>query len=452
MVDRLFHRQRLTIIAIYAVGTLFLSLAAIYNRFPLVYPDSGSYLRAFIEWHNLDERPIFYSIFLSSLHWRLNLWPIVIGQSLLTVFTIERTVTHLAPRAGVIAKLILLSILALGTSLPWFTGQIMADFFAPIMVLATYLAVVERNQLTKLEYFALLGILWIAQASHYTHVTLTLGLLVFLTVCSVILGIPKFRNIVPAALTSALAIVAVMTVNLGARHEITFTPYGSIFIVARLIGYGTLQDYLTRHCSSEHYAICRYLDKVIQHTGDTNWLLWHNDSVLDKLGGAEGFKTEADRLARAVILDAPGKHLHLLVDAAVRQFFNFGTGRELPRLGAGMQIYRVVTTYFPSEADAYRHSRQYLGGLDLDLVNRIDMPVAYGSLIGLIVLLGLGTVKRDTEFVVFVSIILLALIGNGILCGGLSSGEARYQSRLIPLAPLAVGLGILRMRSRSPPL
>jgi hypothetical protein len=101
---KLNNARPFVIVVFYVAGTLFLSVAAIYNRFPLVYSDSGSYLRGFIEWHNLDERPIFYSIFVGFLHWRQSLWLIVVGQSLLTVFVIERTLTHFLPRAGFIAK------------------------------------------------------------------------------------------------------------------------------------------------------------------------------------------------------------------------------------------------------------------------------------------------------------------------------------------------------------
>jgi hypothetical protein len=133
-----------------------------------------------------------------------------------------------------------------------------------------------------------------------------------------------------------------------------------------------------------------------------------------------------------------------MLGATLRQFFNFPTGRELDHLGEGMQIYRMVTTYFPYESDAYRHSRQYLGELNVKLVNRIDVPVAYLSLLALIALLGLRIRKRDANFVIFSSVILLALLGNAILCGGLSSGEARYQSRLISLVPLAAAVGFLR--------
>ena len=114
---------------------MLLSLAAIYNGYPLVYWDSGSYLRALIEWHNLPDRPVFYSVLLGLLHWRWSLWPVVFGQSILTVFVIDRTLTGLVPRCSATVSLSVLAILTGATSLPWFTGQIMPYLFAPIVVL-----------------------------------------------------------------------------------------------------------------------------------------------------------------------------------------------------------------------------------------------------------------------------------------------------------------------------
>jgi hypothetical protein len=336
--------QYLATAGFYVIGTLLFSSAAIYNRFPLVYPDSGSYLQGLIEWHNLNERPIFYSIFVGFLHWRLSLWPIVVGQSILAVFVVERTLARLVPHAGFITKLAVLVMLTLTTSLPWFTGQIMADFFAPVMVLALYLAAVERNRLGKWEYYALLLMLCVAQASHYTHVGIALGLLICLAVAGIIFNTPSLRNLVPVALTSALAILLVMTVNFAARREISFSPYGSVFLLDRLIGYGTVQDYLNNHCRAEHYDICHYLDEINQPKRGTNWLLWDDDSILPKLGGAEIYRLEAGRLARAVVFDAPERYFGLILGATFRQFFNFPTGRELGHLGEGMQIYRMVTT------------------------------------------------------------------------------------------------------------
>jgi hypothetical protein len=45
--------------------------------------------------------------------------------------------------------------------------------------------------------------------------------------------------------------------------------------------------------------------------------------------------------------------------------------------------------------------------------------------------------------------VLLALLGNAFICGVLSNPHDRYQSRLVWLASLVVGMALLRWRQRS---
>ena len=46
------------------------------------------------------------------------------------------------------------------------------------------------------------------------------------------------------------------------------------------------------------------------------------------------------------------------------------------------------------------------------------------------------------------SLTTCTLVGNGILCGALSNPHDRYQSRLVPVAPLAVAIAALGHRRR----
>jgi hypothetical protein len=57
------RQEHLATTGLYVIGTLLFSLAAIYNRFPLVYPDSGSYLQGLIEWAQLKRTPNFLQHF-----------------------------------------------------------------------------------------------------------------------------------------------------------------------------------------------------------------------------------------------------------------------------------------------------------------------------------------------------------------------------------------------------
>ena len=438
------YRLRYQCLTFYVVGTIFLMSAAFYNGFPLVFPDSGSYLREFIELHHEPYHPIFYSIFVGLLHWRLSLWPIVVGQSILMVFVLDRTLTRSAPGAGWVARLAVLALLTLTTSLPWYTGQIMPDFFAPITVLLVYLASVFRDDLSKLEYYVLLLILCVAQACHFTHIGITVGLLGCLAVGALIFRTCKLLNLLPVTATSVLAILAIVSTNFAAMREVTFSPYGSLNILDRLVAEGVAQEYLTTHCATVDYNICTYLGYIKREPRHTDWLLWQDETVLRDLGGGMHYRDEAGHLVRAIILDDPMKSLSAMLDASSTLFFNFRTGEQLGQFGEGMQIYRIVTTYFPHEAPGYMQSKQYTGRLPFNLINGIDIPVAYVSLIVLAVLLVLGIARRDAPGVTLSSIVFLALVGNAILCGGLSSGESRYQSRLIPLVTLASAIGILR--------
>src|SRR5579859_5152402 len=76
------------------LGALLLAWPALLNRYPLLYPDSVSYLqdgraiaRALIL-HQLDGfeamRSEFYSLGIFSFHWNLTPWPIVALNALLT--------------------------------------------------------------------------------------------------------------------------------------------------------------------------------------------------------------------------------------------------------------------------------------------------------------------------------------------------------------------------------
>jgi hypothetical protein len=46
------------------------------------------------------------------------------------------------------------------------------------------------------------------------------------------------------------------------------------------------------------------------------------------------------------------------------------------------------------------------------------------------------------------SLTTCTLVGNGIICGALSNPHDRYQSRLVPVAPLAVAITALGYRRR----
>src|SRR5208337_2308810 len=119
------------------LGALFLAWPAFYNGFPLLYPDSMTYLsdgrvvaRALFL-HRLSEyygvRSFFYSLVIQPFHWNISPWPIVALQCLLVAFVVWLVVRSVAPRHTVARYLILISALSLLTSASWYSAFIMPD-------------------------------------------------------------------------------------------------------------------------------------------------------------------------------------------------------------------------------------------------------------------------------------------------------------------------------------
>ena len=101
-----------------------LSIPALVNGYPLVFPDSGTYVAQAIALSGSTFHPPYYSLFLFPLHLRISLWPIVFAQGIFVsvfLFLIVKVIEYKRPLVFLVA---LTAILTLFTSLPWFSGEI----------------------------------------------------------------------------------------------------------------------------------------------------------------------------------------------------------------------------------------------------------------------------------------------------------------------------------------
>src|ERR1700710_1917420 len=61
---------------------------ALWNGYPIVFADTGTYLSQAIHRYAGWDRPVFYSLFMLPLHGTLTLWPVVVAQALLTAWVL----------------------------------------------------------------------------------------------------------------------------------------------------------------------------------------------------------------------------------------------------------------------------------------------------------------------------------------------------------------------------
>jgi hypothetical protein len=106
----------------------------------------------------------------------------------------------------------------------------------------------------------------------------------------------------------------------------------------------------------------------------------------------------------------------------------------------------VFSASFPSNVHSFNAAYQQQGRITLPLfeaLNRVHVPVAYLSLLGLLLAIGWGLYSKQQALAGLASFTLLALMGNAFVCGALSNPHDRYQSRMIWLATLVVGIMVM---------
>jgi len=137
------------------VGALLMTWPAFYNRYPLLYPDSMSYLEdgrpvaraPFLHRFLADcgGRSFIYCLGILPFHWNVTTWPIVALNAFLTAYVIWLVVQSISPQQTVMCYLALTVALSVFTGLGWFVSIIMPDILGPVLYLCIYLLVFARQ-------------------------------------------------------------------------------------------------------------------------------------------------------------------------------------------------------------------------------------------------------------------------------------------------------------------
>lgn len=250
------------------------------------------------------------------------------------------------------------------------------------------------------------------------------------------IGLLRPRLAGPAlAVTAGILLCPVSTYLVTGKFA--FTPGGSTFVFGRLVQDGLVQRYLDDHCPDKTVKLCRY-ENDMPDTAD-EWL-W-TSTTFYKLGGWKRFRPEAERLIAATLRLYPYHHLRTAFEAALDQFLMFRT-RLSVKPGDNVHVLTTFGEQLSADANArFLSARQQSNKPDIAILNVIHVPVAAVSL-GAIAFI---TVFKPPKWIdkatrTLCATVVLALLGNAVICGVLSNPNDRYQNRLIWLAVLAAAL------------
>jgi hypothetical protein len=436
----IFRSLRWTLVALAMIVALL--WPALWNGFPIVFHDTGGYLDAAMSGILANGRSTLYGLFLR-FGIPSDFWLNIVIQAGVIAWLIAAALR--AHGLGGRANLLLLVTIGMAalTSLPWYAAQLMPDVWLPAGVIAFYLLAFRAGAFRGWENLLLGFVVAFAIASHMATLALMLGLVAVLLLWRFLIRSARLQ---PALRTPALAVAAgvllILTANLMIAGRFAFTPGGENFLFGRLVETGIAKQYVADHCPDPNLRVCTFRNELPDKGDD--WL-WDTNSPLWRIGGWEKFAGEAQHIVLDSLPAYPLLHLRAAATGMVRQFFLLRSGDDI--VGWTWHTHGMLKKFAPKAYPAFLAARQQRTGFDFTWLNMLHVPVAFGAVIGLAVIVLLGRrriVRRSAATLSLFMLIVLA--GNAVICGVLSNPHARYQSRLIWLAPLALLVAFGGMR------
>ena len=428
---------------------------ALYNRFPLLYPDSMSYLEdgplvaraLFLHKFSSDYggRSFIYCLGILPLHWNVTSWPIVGLNAFLTAYFIWLVMRSILPRQPVKDYLVLVILLSLLTSLAWFASLIMPDILGPVAYLCIYLLVFARETLSRVEHMTVIVIAWWAIASHVTHLMLATGmcaLFAFLLVLRRPSMRSRLRAVGEVAVIVSLTAVAHLALHDYLYGKPSLNGKRLPFLMARVIADGPGDWYLENHCGQVKLTICGYVDELPMDTDDFLWAgdgIWQRASEQTKAR----LREEETRFVLATLRAYPGQQLSKSAANFWHQLMTFDLSLFHPDDWVLQEFDRVLHV----ERSSYMQSRQARDALPYEFFTKVQDWAVIASLMVIGVFTPRIWRRQSPRLAGLGLVIVSTVVANAFVTGVLSMVENRFQSRVIWLLPLLAGILVLDWRA-----
>ncbi len=432
-------------------GALMMTWPAIYNGFPLLYPDSMTYLndgpviarKLFLHQSSsyYGMRSFFYSLGILPLHWDVTVWPIVAFQAILMAYILWLVVRSILPQRTVASYLILMAALSALTTLSWYVSMVMPDILGPALYLTFYLLVFARETISRIERLTVCGISCWAVTAHATHMILAAILCGSLVVVMLMQRRPMRKSLRAAGEMAVIVLVGAL-----AQLALYGYFYGTLslngerppYLMARIVADGTGHTYLEQHCGELSWAICHHIQNL---NGDADHFLWDSDGGWGGASSAEQktMRQEEMPFVLATIRAYPREQLSKSAAAFWQQLQTFGIEDLDPSSWVAKQFNEVL----PHARAPYLAGRQANNILHIEEFTAFQILVVRAFLLVVLVFLPFAWHRAPPRLIGLSVVIVSVVIANAFVTGTMSMVDERYGSRVIWLLPFLVALFIL---------
>jgi hypothetical protein len=415
------------------IAVLIGSGAAFYNRYPLIYPDTGGYI---VNARN-GIRSTFYALFVIPANLTHVLWTVVLLQSLLVVYLLRLVLHEVFGIRSRLQYLAIIVLLCLLTSLPWYVAFVMPDIFVGVTVLGLFMLAFCFERLSRWERCFVVGVTFGASLTHFTYLPIAIGLLGVGLVARLALR-SRVPALIPHLMLPGILIGAGVVTMIFANYIrfglATYSPGGYAFEFGRLVQDGPAVAYLRENCPTRHYAACAYLDRMPMRTDD---FLWAPDGLFKKIGFI-GERKEGTEIVAGSIEEHP---LWVMRDAIahwIRQLQLVRTGDGLHTDTGDPYTTADLRSHYPAEYDAFLNSRQSRSELISRLhdLRKLHWNFTLVSAFYCCFIAVLLAKDRQWLPIALMVTVACAILLNAFFTGAISEPVNRYGSRIIWLVGL----------------
>lgn len=437
------------------IGTLILSIIGLFNGYPLVYSDTGTYLYSGFSSFIPKDRPITYGLFIKFFSFSYSAWFVILIQNLITAFVIFELINLFIGKNYNFKRIYygILLFLVLFTGIGWYSNQLMPDFFAPLTFLIIFIILKSRN-IFSVSNLVLIAILVFSLISHFSHLLIGSTIIAGITLIKFFPG----NRLQEISLNRILAVTVIVfsgwlvlpLVNYVVEKQFILSKGSHVFLMAHLNDTGILKKFLDENCKDEEFSDCKICNYKDELPVDLASFIWGQQSIVSKTGGWEESKDEYNKIINAT-LKRP-KYLFMnfykSFTYGLVQLTRNGIGQGLSAYNDGSAPYGQIHWRFNHELNNYLNSKQNKWdgqNLNFKLINLLQIAIIIASLFLLILLFTSQLfLQINSTSILFLIYTITAIIINSFVTAGLNSPCERFQARVIWLLPFALILLIVK--------
>lgn len=430
-------------IVLLLISLLALISPAIYNGFPLVYSDSGTYIAAAKTDSIPVDRPLVYSLFLNFTSLNLSLWFTIIFQCAVLIYLIYLLFSNVLKikhsyewTAGVIL------ILSFTTSVSNYSSQLMPDIFVAWMLLSFFLILWGRD--LKLIIKVLLWIVFLLSVTSHLSILLSASVIIVLTLLiNILFKIlnKKINHILIGLLITGWLTIPIINLFYGAGF--TVSRCKNVTLMARLVETGIVGEFLKENCQKEKYSLCDSKDSLPQYGYQ---FAWDQTSPLYKgpcwdTGWGNCWLEKDEEYGKLIrdIIKTPKFRNELIIISikdTYKQLLDFKIGMLVP-MRETSPPYGTIKTFYPQNLESYIKANQFRETLYFSNISNIQKIFVIISILILpfILVWYFWKQRRCDEFCFLMILVVFGLIINACVCSSFSTVVDRYQSRIIWIVP-----------------